>query len=163
MTWTAVGSVNVGPQDREVLVGPFDMSAGDDTIWIKIRQTSPPDVWTYSYGLLTWKSDQGQELGTIKVYGDVDAEVFRLSVGLPPESQTGNFYFTARSYNRRWISVDLPPIWSLSFEAQSGSSSSGGSGGGIGIPATTGSFADIGNTRVSNALGADGLSRIKLS
>lgn len=122
MTWTSVGSVDVGPQDREVLVGQFSMKPDEDTIWFRITQTSPDDVWKYSYGLLTWRTSFGQELGTRKVYGDTDSEVFRLGVGLPPLERTGGVYFTPRAYNRRWISVDNPPIWSLSFEAQSGTS-----------------------------------------
>ena len=120
MTWTSVGSVDVGPQDREVLVGQFSMQPDEDTIWFRVTQTSPADVWKYSYGLLTWKTSFGQELGTKKVYGDTDSEVFRLGVGLPPLEREGSVYFTPRAYNRRWISIDNPPIWSLTFEAQSG-------------------------------------------
>ena len=156
-----VGTVAVGPQDREVLVGSFSMAPEDDTIWVKVHQTSPPDIWSYSYGLLTWRTDKGQELGTIKVYGDVDGEVFRLTVGLPPESLSGNFYFTARAYNRRWISVDNPPVWQLSFQAQSGVSSGGG-GGGFGFAATLGVLADLADTGVSYAI-SNGVATIKLS
>jgi len=122
MTWTSVGSVDVGPQDREVLVGQFSMQPDEDTIWFRVTQTSPADVWKYSYGLLTWRTSFGQELGTKKVYGDTDSEVFKLGVGLPPLERTGSVYFSPRSYNRRWIAIDNPPIWSLSFEAQSGAS-----------------------------------------
>lgn len=127
MSWTFVGSVNVGPQDREVLVGSFSLEPDDDTIWFRVTQTSPQDAWKYSYGLLTWRTSFGQELGTEKVYGDIDSEVFRLGVGLPPLERTGNVYFTPRAYNRRWIEIDDPPIWSLSFEAQAGKLVSGGS------------------------------------
>ena len=156
-----VGTVAVGPQDRQVLVGSFSMASGDDTIWIKIKQNSPTDVWSYSYGLLTWRTDKGQELGTIKVYGDVDGEVFRLSVGLPPESRDGNFYFTARAYNRRWIQIDNPPIWELSFQAQSGSTTSNGSPS-FGTRATLGVLADLANAGVSYAI-KNGSATIRLS
>ena len=157
-----VGTVAVGPQDRQVLVGSFSMTPGDDTIWIKIQQNSPPDVWSYSYGLLTWRTDKGQELGTIKVYGDVDGEVFRLTVGLPPESLSGNLYFTARAYNRRWIEVDNPPVWELSFQAQSGVSSGGG-GGGFGFAATLGVLGDLASAGVSYAIGENQFATIRLS
>ena len=120
MAWTSVGSVSVGPQDKKVLVGPFSMAEFEDTIWIRVTQTSPPDVWTYSYGLFTWRTTAGRELGTIKVYGEIESEVFRLGVGLPPLVRDGVFEFTPRAYNRRWVSIDNPPIWSLTFEAQSG-------------------------------------------
>jgi len=126
MTWADVGSVNVGPLDREVLVGSFSMEPEEDTIWFRITQTSPQDCWNYAFGLLTWRTSFGQELGTQKVYGDVNGQVFRLGNGLPPLERTGGVYFTPRAYNRAWISIDNPPIWSLSFEAQSGSSTSGG-------------------------------------
>ena len=121
----AVGNVEVGPQDREVLVGSFSLEADDDTIWFKVTQTSPADVWTYAYGLLTWRSSEGQELGTVKVHGHTDSEVVALGVGLPPLQRVGNVFFTPRSWNRRWISIDTPPVWGLSFEAQSGISGSG--------------------------------------
>ena len=146
MTWIPVGSVAVGPQDQEVLVGSFSLSAGDDSLWVKVTQLNPPDYWTYSYGLLTWKSSAGQELGTIKVYGDVDSEVFQLSTGLPPSALTGDLLFRPRSYNRRWIEQAIPPIWELDFEAQSGQT--GGGSGGLSVPATLGSFADASNARV---------------
>lgn len=123
--FTAVGSVEVGPQDREVLVGSFTLQNDDDTIWFKVIQTSPADVWTYSYGLLTWRTNQGQELGTVKVHGHTNGEVVSLGVGLPPSQRSGNVYFTPRAWNRRWISIDKPPVWGLSFGAQSGISGSG--------------------------------------
>jgi len=120
-----VGSVEVGPQDREVLVGSFSLEADDDTIWFKVTQTSPTDVWTYAYGLLTWRSSEGQELGTVKVHGHTNSEVVALGVGLPPVERTGDVFFTPRAWNRRWISIDNPPAWGLRFEAQSGMSGSG--------------------------------------
>ena len=120
-----VGSVEVRPQDREVLVGSFSLEADDDTIWFKVTQTSPTDVWTYAYGLLTWRSCEGQELGTVKVHGHTNSEVVALGVGLPPVERTGDVFFTPRAWNRRWISIDNPPLWGLTFEAQSGLSGVG--------------------------------------
>ncbi len=140
MSWTNVGSVNVGPQDQEVLVGSFTMQPDDDTLWFRITQTSPNEVWKYAFGLLTWRTSFGQELGTEKVYGDTDSEVFRLGGGLPPLERSGAVLFTPRSYNRAWISISDPPIWSLSFEAQSGRSGGGPSPAGIG--AVVNSFVD---------------------
>ena len=125
MTWTSVGSVNVGPQDREVLVGPFTMQPDDDTIWFRITQTSPNQKWNYSYGLVTWKTSFGQELGTRKVYGATDSEVFALGAGLAPLERTGSVFFAPRAYNRAWINASEPPIWSLTFEAQSGKTGGG--------------------------------------
>jgi len=139
MAWSSVGSVSVGPLDQSVPVGSFSMQPDEDTIWVRITQTNPQDYWKYSYGLLTWKTSFGQELGTIKVYGDPDSEVFRLGIGLPPLERTGMFEFTPRAWNRGWISIDNPPTWGLDFEAQSGVSGSSGGGGGD-IEAIAGGF-----------------------
>lgn len=130
MTWSSVGSVSVGPLDHSVQVGPFSMQPDENTIWVRITQTSPQDVWKYSYGLLTWKTSFGQELGTIKVYGDTDSEVFVLGVGLPPLERDGMFEFTPRAWNRQWINIADPPTWGLTFEAQSGIVGASGSGSG---------------------------------
>jgi len=161
MNWEGVGSIEVGPQDREVLVGPFLMDADQDTIWVKITQTSPPDdTWNYSYGLLSWRTVQGRELGTVKVYGHPDGETFKLSTGLPPAERYGDLYFTPRAYNRRWISIDTPPTWSLSFEAQSGQAIAGPPV--FGTRATLGVFADAVNAGVSFAI-RESLARILLT
>ena len=155
--FTAVGTVEVGPQDREVLVGSFTLQDDDDTIWFKVLQTSPADVWTYSYGLLTWRTSEGQELGTVKVHGHTNGEVVSLGVGLPPLERSGDVYFTPRAWNRRWISVDTPPIWGLSFEAQSGISGSGSPV--FGTRATLTALADpLGNA--AEFVLADGFARV---
>ena len=154
-----VGAIDVGPQDREVLVGPFLMDEDTDTIWVTITQTSPPeDTWNYSYGLLTWRTVQGHELGTIKVYGHPDGETYKLSVGLPPRERYGDLIFTPRAYNRRWISIDTPPTWSLSFEAQSGKSGSGSVPDipSFGTRATLGVLADLAGAAVSYAITGNG-------
>ena len=158
--FTAVGTVEVGPQDREVLVGSFTLQDDDDTIWFKVLQTSPADVWTYSYGLLTWRTSEGQELGTVKVHGHIHGEIVSLGVGLPPLQRSGNVFFTPRAWNRRWISVDKPPIWGLSFEAQSGISGSGSPV--FGTRATLTALSD----RLGNAaefVFADGFARVALT
>ena len=160
MTWTSVGSVNVGPQDQEVDVGSFSMEPDDDTIWVRITQTSPVDVWKYSYGLLTWKTSFGQELGTIKVYGDTDSEVFKLGVGLPPLERTGMFVFSPRSYNRSWIAIDQPPLWGLSFEAQAGKANDGPPV--FGTRATLTVLAEAAGDALSYAI-TDGFARIILN
>lgn len=124
MSFTQVGTVEVGPSDREVLVGSFSMSGDHDSIWFRVQQSAPTDYFKYAYGLLTWRTSFGKELGTIKVYGDPASEVYRLSNGLKPLDSSGQVYFTPRAYNRRWVSIEDPPLWTLNFEAQSGVSTS---------------------------------------
>ena len=145
MSWETVGTVNVGPQDREVLVGSFSLKEDDDTLFLRITQTSPTTPWNYSFGLVTFRSSVGQELGTSKVYGSIYGENYRLGVGLPPLVRTGNIYFTPRAYNRGWISIADPPKWNLELEAQSGRTS-----GGSGDSGSDGAFGGI----LSDAAGA---------
>ena len=163
MTWVPIGSVSVGPQDLMVQVGHFVIEPDDDTIWVQITQTSPSNLWNYSYGLLTWRTSEGKELGTVKVYGDLDSEVFRLGVGLPPMVRDGMFEFTARAYNRQWISIAEPPQWTLSFKAKSGKAVDGPPV--LGTRATLGVLADLIDIGVSYAFGgasAAGLATVKL-
>ncbi len=127
MAWQSVGSISVGPTDRLVPVGAFNLGAGDDTLWVKITQTSGESPWPYGFGLLTWRSLEGRELGTIKVYGHNDGETYRLGVGLSPVERAGGLYFEARSYNLRWLRA-AGINWDLAFEAQSG----------VAVPATGG-------------------------
>ena len=131
MSFAPIGTVTVGPQDREVLVGSFTMEEGDDAIFFRITQTSPQEKWNYSYGLVTFRTALGQEIGTSKIYGSIYSENFRLGIGLSPVERTGSVYFTPRAYNQQWIRIATPPLWTLEFEAQSGSTSGGGGGSGL--------------------------------
>ncbi len=160
-----VGAIDVVPQDREVLVGPFLMEEGDDSLFVSIKQTSPDDEpWTYAFGLLTWRSVEGQELGTVKVYGHPSGETYRLGVGRAPRQRYGDIIFIPRSFNRKWISIDSPPKWSLSFEAVSGKVLAGvgnesPTGGGITAGGVLSDLVDFG---VSYAI-KDGFAKVLLS
>lgn len=121
-----LGSITVGPLDRKVLVGPFSLNEGDDTLWVNITQISPQQEWNYSYGLVWWESIDGRQLGTQKVYGTQLGEIFRFGVGRAPLERDGSIYFAPRAYNRRWISIENPPLWTLNFAAESGVTSGGG-------------------------------------
>jgi hypothetical protein len=108
-------------------IGEFVLGAQDDTIWIKV--TSAPQSgcpWPWSYGLVTWISDSGRELGTVKINGVCEGEVFRLGVGRTPSLRTGRLSFTPRSYNLAWVKLGHP--WTLTFEAVSGVTNGGGGG-----------------------------------
>lgn len=131
MSFAPIGSVTVGPQDREVLVGSFTMEENDDAIFFRITQTSPNEKWNYSFGLVTFRTALGQELGTSKVYGSTYSENFRLGIGLSPVERSGSVYFTPRAYNQQWIRIANPPLWTLEFEAQSGRTAGGGGDGGL--------------------------------
>ena len=147
MSWSAVGSIGVTPKDTDVLVGEFTLGEEHDTLFFRVTQTSPQQVWNYSFGLLTWRSSLGQELGTAKVYGSNLGECYRLGIGLPPVVRTGSVYFTPRAFNRRWIDIENPPIWALEIEAQSAKTA------GVPVPqgigAVVNSFVDTSNNGLS--------------
>ena len=119
-------SITVAPNDIvPIEVGTAFLNEGDDTIWIKV--TSSPSAgcpWPWSYGLLTWITENGRELGTVKINGVCEGEVFRLGVGRPPSLRSGFLSFTPRSYNLAWVNLGHP--WTLTFEWVSGQSSTGG-------------------------------------
>jgi hypothetical protein len=139
--------VTVVPESpSSVEVGTFDLGEGHDTIWIKV--TSAPSggcPWPWAYGLLTWISDNGRELGTVKINGVCEGEVFRLGVGRPPLVRTGRLSFTPRSYNLAWVKLGHP--WTLTFEAVSGVTNSGGGGQTVG--AVVNSFVDTADNGLS--------------
>jgi hypothetical protein len=129
-------------------VGPVALGDDDDTIWIRVTSAPQSDCpWPWSYGLLTWISDNGRELGTIKINGVCEGEVFRLGVGRAPSLRTGRLSFTPRSYNLSWVKLGNP--WTLTFEAVSGVTNGGGGGGNQTVGAVINSFVDTSNNGLS--------------
>ena len=116
-------TITVRPGDvHPVSAGFFSLGEGEDTIWIRVTSVSGGDCpWPWSYGLLTWVTDEGRELGTVKINGVCEGEVFRLGVGLAPSLLSGELQFTPRNYNLKWIDLGNP--WTLKFAPKSGSSS----------------------------------------
>ena len=127
LSWSPVGSVSVGPTSGKITVGDVTLQPGDDTIWVRVRQLGGESPWPYGFGLLSWQSSAGRELGTVKAWGHSEGEVLRLGVGLQPAATTGVLVFEPRSYSLSWVKAS-GAVWALSFEAQSGTT------GGIGGP-----------------------------
>jgi len=119
--WADVGEITVKPTDSVVEVGSFDLVEGADSLWVRMTNTGTPGGWPWSYGILSFKTEEGQPLGSIKAYNSYEGEVFRLGVGLPPSVRSGVLTFEPRGFNLAWVSKGNP--WPLKFEAQSGSSS----------------------------------------
>ena len=133
--WSRVGSITVTATSGPTVIGNLTMPADADTIWIRAQQLGGESPWPYGYGLLTWKTAAGRELGTIKCYGHTEGEVLRLGVGLKPGEKVGQLMFQPRSYNLSWVKASAA-AWQLAFDQQTGVS--GGSGGGA--AAISGSF-----------------------
>jgi hypothetical protein len=122
-----VSTITVRPNDvYPIDVMPAQMGENDDTMWIKVTSlpTEGDCNWPWSYGLLTWKTEEGRELGTVKINGVCEGEVFKLGVGRPPLLRSGRLSFEPRSYNLKWIELGHP--WTLTFEYSTGITAGGG-------------------------------------
>ena len=118
--------ITVIPEDpSSQVIGDFTMAPDANTIWVKVTSGSSGDCpWPWSYGLFTWITENGRELGTAKINGTCEGEVFRLGVGRAPFVRTGRLEFRARAYNTNWVKLGNP--WPLEFEVWSGIAAGGG-------------------------------------
>jgi hypothetical protein len=121
--WQDLGSLTFTPDDTDRVVGSFSLDVGQDTLWIRVESETPPTPWPWSYGILGWKTSRGYELGSCKAYSDEAGVVYKLGFGLPPVERSGVITFEPRGFNIAWVKKGNP--WTLSFSAQSGTSSSG--------------------------------------
>ena len=124
--WQLVGEKTFRPDDLTEVIGSFVMGVDHDTLWVRIKQINTQPNGPWSYGILSWKTSNGYELGSTKAYGETESEVFRLGIGRPPYERTGQLTFEPRGFNLGWIKNGYP--WTLRFEAASGTTSGGGGG-----------------------------------
>ena len=143
--WQTVGEKTFQPNDLSTVIGSFVMGADHDTLWVRITQTNTQPNSPWSYGILSWKTTNGYELGSTKAYGETESEVFRLGIGRPPYERTGELTFEPRGFNLGWIKNGYP--WSLKFEAASGITNGGG--GSTRAGAVINSFVDTANNGLS--------------
>lgn len=139
--WSTVGEHTFKPDDSLVVVGSFSMGQGDDTIWVRMTQLNGQQNSPWSYGILSWRTTAGYELGSVKAYGQTQSEVFRLGVGRTPSVLPGSITFEPRGFNLGWIRSGYP--WTLKFEASSGVTNNPG-GGALGGAVSNG-FVDTAN------------------
>jgi hypothetical protein len=125
--WSQVAQVSFTATDREVTLGPVTLNAGDDTLWVKVTQVGGESPWPWSFGLLSWRTNGGRELGTVKAYGHLEGETYQLRTGLSPVERGGQLVFEPRSYNLGWIKSS-GKLWTLRFDYQSGTTTGGGAG-----------------------------------
>ena len=143
--WTTVGTKTFTPDDLETVIGPFVMDQDADTLWVRITQLNGTTNSPWSYGILSWKSSNGFELGSVKAYGETESEVFRLGIGRPPYERSGQLTFEPRSFNLGWIKNGYP--WQLKFECSSGVTTGGGGSQTLG--AVVNSFVDTADNGLS--------------
>jgi len=123
--WGEPTRITVYPNDVfPIQVADVILGEGHDTLWVRIKNIPGDDcTFPFSYGLLTWVSAEGRELGTVKAYGHCESEVFKLGVGRTPLERAGKLVFDARGYNLQWIDKGHP--WTLEFQSLSGQDTSG--------------------------------------
>ena len=143
--WTTVGSKTFTPDDLQTVIGPFVMDQDADTLWVRVTQLNGQTNSPWSYGILSWKTSNGYELGSVKAYGETESEVFRIGIGRPPYERSGLLTFEPRGFNLGWIRNGYP--WSLKFECASGVTTPSPSPEGIG--AVINSFVDTSGDGIS--------------
>lgn len=117
MAWQDLGSITVGPLTTSVTIGPVNLPPFGGIV-VRVRQIGGQSPWPFSYGLLWVANSHGRELGTIKVYGHVEGESYRLGAGLPSLLGGGMLSFAPRLYNTRWLRAS-GTRWTLAFEYDS--------------------------------------------
>lgn len=101
MAWQLVGAVTISPDTEEAVVGPIEVPTYGG-VEVKLRQTAPtPFRW--GYGLLSYRSTNGLELGTIKVWPRLEFSNYLLGEGLTVVANSGALVFEPRTWNLRWV------------------------------------------------------------
>ncbi len=67
MAWIDLGEISVLPDVEAYTVGPVEFGAMDDTLWVRSQAVDYATSWPYSFGLVSYLSYEGFELGTGKV------------------------------------------------------------------------------------------------
>lgn len=115
MAWKRVGSIICSATTTEPLtIGPVLLPPFGG-IEIKVTQASGQSPWPYGFGLLWVENSFGREIGTIKVYGHVEGECYRLGAGLSSLLGGGMLKFSPRHYNLRWLKAS-GERWELVFD-----------------------------------------------
>ena len=101
MAWQLIGSASVNPTTKEVVLGSIEVPTFGG-VQVKVRQLSPtPFEW--GYGLLSYRSRNGLEMGTIKVWPRREFTNYLLGAGLTVSDNTGVLIFEPRAFNLRWV------------------------------------------------------------
>jgi hypothetical protein len=106
MAWQLIGSVTVTPETTEAEVGPIEVPTFGG-FELKLRQTTTtPFRW--GFGLLSYRSAYGLELGTIKVWPRMEFANYQLGAGMSVVDNNGVLIFEPRNWNLRWVLAGFP-------------------------------------------------------
>jgi hypothetical protein len=101
MSWQTVGTVTISPTTDSAVVGPVEVPTTGG-LRVKLRQVgSVPFRW--GFGLLSYESQNGLELGTIQVFPRPVFTSYLLGPGMIVDDPQGQLIFEPRTWNLRWI------------------------------------------------------------
>jgi hypothetical protein len=105
-SWQWVGEVNASPTDTEIVVGNVVAPASGPLI-VKCVQLVPTP-FQFGYGLLSYESDHGRELGTIRVWPRTQFTSYAMGDGLNAADRSGRLVFEPRTWSLRWVKAGFP-------------------------------------------------------
>lgn len=114
MAWKRIGEIACTATSDVLTVGPVVLPPMNG-IEVKVTQLGGRSPWPYSFGLLWAENSFGRELGTIKVFGTREGDVYRLGAGLSSLLGGGVLKFAPRMYNLRWLRAS-GEVWELRFD-----------------------------------------------
>lgn len=101
MAWQRIGSVSISPTTTEAVVGAIEVPTFGG-VEVKVRQVgSSPFQW--GYGLLSYRTSNGREMGTIRVWPRQEFSNYLLGAGLTVVDNSGVLVFEPRTWNLRWV------------------------------------------------------------
>lgn len=102
MAWQSIGTVTISPTSDEAVVGPIEVPVFNG-VEVRVRLLSGPYPFQFGYGLLSYRSSNGKELGTIKVWPRNEATDYLLGYGMTVQDTTGVLVFEPRTWSLRWV------------------------------------------------------------
>jgi hypothetical protein len=101
MAWSTVGTVSISPTTDQAVVGPVEVPATGG-LRVRVQQLgSTPFQW--GFGLLSYQSSNGLELGTIQVYPRSISSSYLLGAGMTVDDTSGQLIFEPRNWNLKWV------------------------------------------------------------
>jgi len=106
MAWQYIGSVTVTPFSDELVVGSITVPTFGGFAVKVLQTTSTP--FQFGYGLLSYRSTYGRELGVTRVWPRPEFTSYVLGQGLTVVDNVGLLVFEPRTWNLRWVKAGFP-------------------------------------------------------